>query len=407
MEQSIRDRAESILRERHEHEGDNEPLDMTATLHELRVHQIELELQNDELIDAQESLRATQQKYFDLYNFAPVGYFTLDTRGIIIEANIVGAQMLNRDRVHLQDKPMITFLQASSHSAFVTHLDRVFVARVQDQQELVLRSGVHVTVESVLAEDHEHCRLIMTDISERKEAEKQALALALERERVELIAQFVKDSTHEFRTPLSELSLQAYMLLRSDDTERRQHSYERITTEIHRVVHLLDAMLEITRLDQRMPLKYQPLSINQILRDILNQMREQVDSREQRILLSLEDNLPQIRGAPIELHRSLLELVRNAAMFTPKGGKIQLRSRAMMESILVEISDNGIGIAPEHHEKVFHEFYRIDPARTNRGLGLGLSIARRVVEMHNGYIQLDSRLDEGTTFRVILPRDTL
>lgn len=407
MDQSIRDRAEAILRERNEHRGDDAQFDMAATLHELRVHQIELELQNNELIDAQESLRATQQKYFDLYNFAPVGYFTLDTRGVIIEANIVGSRLLNRDRVHLQDKPMITFLQTASHAAFVTHLDRVFVARVQDQRELVLRSGVHVTVESVLAEDREHCRLIMTDISERKEAEKQALALALERERVGLITQFVKDSTHEFRTPLSELSLQAYMLLRSDDGERRQRSYERITTEIHRVVHLLDAMLEITRLDQRLPLKYQPLNVNQILRDILNQVQEQVDARDQRVLLSLEGDLPEIRGAQMELHRALLELVRNAVIFTPKGGRIQVRTRTMMESILVEVADNGIGIAPEHQEKVFHEFFRIDPARTNRGLGLGLSIARRVVQLHNGYIQMESQVDEGTTFRVILPRNTL
>ena len=126
MNETIRQKAEALLREEYTVEDLMADSDLPAVLHELRVHQIELELQNDELRRTQQELHNAQKKYFDLYNFAPVGYFTFDAQGIIIEVNLTGARLLQRDRKRLIGKPFLTHLDSKTRPLFFEHLDLVF-----------------------------------------------------------------------------------------------------------------------------------------------------------------------------------------------------------------------------------------------------------------------------------------
>lgn len=181
MNQSIRRKAEEILREGHSPEGLIANSELPAIIHELHVHQIELEMQNDELRLAQEALQKTQKKYFDLFNFAPVGYLTLDQRGIVKDINLSGATMLERERRFVTERPFIAHLE-STQRIFMDHLDSVFKSQYPQTCELILKSQTrqqtYVRLRSVVRSDDTGpiCWSVMTDITDLRQAENARMA---------------------------------------------------------------------------------------------------------------------------------------------------------------------------------------------------------------------------------------
>ncbi|MBI5919111.1 MAG: EAL domain-containing protein [Nitrosomonadales bacterium] len=154
-------------------------------LHELRVHQVELEMQNRELREVQERLEESRDRYADLYDFAPLGYFTFDRNGLILAVNLTGAILLGRDRSRMIGLPFINFLTRRDRPAFLKHLHNCLHENLQTSAEFSLSLPTGKTVEVELTstpsghagEQLEFCRTAMTDISERKSAE-QKLRLA-------------------------------------------------------------------------------------------------------------------------------------------------------------------------------------------------------------------------------------
>jgi PAS domain S-box-containing protein len=163
---------------------------LEEVLHELEVHQIELEMQNEELRRAQAELEASRNKYTDLYDFAPVGYFTFDKNGVVVEANLTGCGMLGVERNVLIKKPFIHFVSKESQDAFYLHRKDALTPGLQQSCEIELmrkdgdRFYAHLESTAVINEKSEttHCRTVITDITERKKVE-QALAASEKRYR--------------------------------------------------------------------------------------------------------------------------------------------------------------------------------------------------------------------------------
>lgn len=176
----IREQAERILQGAVEREEDWSQYDVEKIFHELQVHQIELEMQNEELQNTQEELVASRDKYLRLYDLAPVGYCTLDREGIIQQMNETGARLLKIARSMLLGKPFILYAAPGDDAVLLTHLRRVFSTRKPQRCELRLRlrdkSEVDVQMESVVQPGEEApsktCWTVLTDISIRKEAER-------------------------------------------------------------------------------------------------------------------------------------------------------------------------------------------------------------------------------------------
>ncbi|GEM_PF-2129635 len=175
----IRQKAEQLLQAKHNQIETVADEDLSSLIHELRVHQVELELQNEELRQTQRELEKAQSKYFDLYHFAPIGYFTFDKNGLIIELNLAGADLLGLERERLLNKPFISYLNSEFHQAFYLHRLRTLESDTVQNCELTLhkRDGtqIYVQIKSVAMSpepgEPKYLHSAITDLTERKAAE--------------------------------------------------------------------------------------------------------------------------------------------------------------------------------------------------------------------------------------------
>ena len=177
----LRRRAEEILREKEEYLKELSTQDIQSIIHELRVHQIELEMQNEELRRAQKEIEESRNRYSDLYDFAPIGYFTLDTNGVIIEVNLTGASKLGVERLSLIKVPFSLYITSGNRATFYLHLRQVFStgSRQTCELKLVDKSGnqFDARLESLAVQDNKgkttQCRTAVIDITEQKRAEEE------------------------------------------------------------------------------------------------------------------------------------------------------------------------------------------------------------------------------------------
>jgi PAS domain S-box-containing protein len=175
----IRQRAEAIIDGSYSVEKLTENETVQAIIHELRVHQIELSIQNEEMRQTQLTLERAQSRYFELYHFAPVGYLTLDLHGVVLELNLAVSEMLGRDYKLVLGRPFVAYLMPKSHQAFFSHLQHVLHTKEAQSCELFFRRQdeaiVFIQMRSVVAQDeagdYTICRSALFDITSRKKTE--------------------------------------------------------------------------------------------------------------------------------------------------------------------------------------------------------------------------------------------
>jgi signal transduction histidine kinase len=227
---------------------------------------------------------------------------------------------------------------------------------------------------------------------------------ALEQARRDLVAAV----SHDLRTPLT--SIRAMLEAISDGvvtdpaTIQRYHTTMRM--QIESLSSLIDDLFELSKLEsEQIRLQLEPVNLNDLLSDVLESMQPQARSKNVSLKGIFGEDLPMIKAELVKIQRVLYNLVQNAIRHTPANGSIYLTTKATPQGVQVEIEDTGEGISPEDLPYIFEQFFRGDKSR-NRGTGgagLGLAIAKRIVEAHHGQIWVESQLDRGTRFGFILP----
>jgi heavy metal sensor kinase len=217
---------------------------------------------------------------------------------------------------------------------------------------------------------------------------------------------FIADAAHELRTPLAVIHNAAEVALSSPrEADEYRRFLEDILEEEERLKRLAEQLLYLCREDAGLtPVSRQPVRLDAIVCQAVEPMGELASAHG--IALSAGELSPcQVLGDADGLRRLLFNLLDNAIKYTPRGGSIEVRCNCNGESATLTVSDSGIGIPPEHIPRVFERFYRVDPARSRDGggIGLGLAICRVVVETHGGAIRLESTEDQGTRVVVHLP----
>jgi len=496
-------------------------------LHELHVHQIELELQNEELRRIQESLIAARQQYFELYNFAPIAYLTLDVHGVIRNINLSGATLLGRDRRYLIDRPLLAYIAPDYQTTFFRYLHTLQKPGSRGQTELVLAgSGVCVVVDATVASTEEGTilyRMVMTDITHLRQTERQ---LHVEKEQLAITLRSIAEGVIvvDAMGQISLVNPAALTILEAPLTEIQgqpllkvfplfaEDSLTRLTPQLLALLQQDETMLPRTAILQAQqqrqifielsaaPIKNHGVTsgIVLIFRDETENRRQQADQlRAQKLealgmlaggiahdfnnlLAGLFGNIEIAKllldsehkahrfleialrpldsaanltkqlftfaqgGAPIKesldmgvlltetaqfsLHGSnillktqiapdlyLIEadkgqmvqvisnLVINASQAMPQGGVITISAHNVEHEehacIGIQIQDEGVGIAPQHIDKIFDPYF----TTKQTGSGLGLTSSYSIIRKHNGSIRVTSRLHQGTIFTLCLP----
>jgi heavy metal sensor kinase len=217
---------------------------------------------------------------------------------------------------------------------------------------------------------------------------------------------FVADVSHELRTPLTALKGRIEVTLsRPRSTGEYASTLEELQAEVDRLTRLSNDLLMLARFDRgALPSRLQEVDLSVLLREVSERIRPLARSRDQVVEEQVQPGL-LMQADPDQLVRLFFNLLDNAVKFTGKGGRIVLRSWRRDGLVEIEVSDSGPGVSPEHLDRIFDRFYRVEEsrARSTGGHGLGLSIAQEITKAHGGALSARSMPGEGTTFTVRLP----
>jgi signal transduction histidine kinase len=223
----------------------------------------------------------------------------------------------------------------------------------------------------------------------------------LEQSRRDLVA----NVSHELKTPITAIRAHLENLL--DGVERPDPATLGVMlAQVERLGRLVDQLLDLSRLESgEVPLRIEALPLQPLVDDLISEIDVALPGRGVRVRNDVPGDLPALSADRERVHQVLFNLVDNAVRFTPAGGSVTVSARRLNGSVEVAVSDTGAGIPPEHLPRLFERFYRADPARAREGggTGIGLAIARSVVEAHGGQIRARSEPGRGSVFTFDLP----
>jgi signal transduction histidine kinase/CheY-like chemotaxis protein len=404
---ALRRRAEERLRARSAAPRVEATEDVLRLIHELQVHQIELELQNEELRRVRDELEASVTRYSELYDFAPVGYITLDARSTMLEMNLVASTLLGKDRARLIGQRFAQWVTPATRPA----LERLLATLQREERascDLAItgaKGQIYLHVDAVPEAPARaaewRCRAALTDVTEVK-------AAAQLRESDRRKSAFLAVLSHELRNPLAPIANAIHLLERvppgSEQAVPARAIIERQTSQLTRLV---DDLLDLTRIERgKVELKPEVVDLREIVRRTCDDYRNTFEQRGVELHVTAPARPVTVRGDPARLAQVIGNLLHNAAKFTPTGGTVTVVVGQAAGRAEVRVRDTGVGVAREQLAHLFEPFAQVDQglARTGGGLGLGLSLVKALVEMHGGIATAASAgHGHGAEFVVTLP----
>ncbi len=220
---------------------------------------------------------------------------------------------------------------------------------------------------------------------------------------------FINNMTHEFKTPISTISLACEALNDKDmrnSGEFLDNYLSMISEENKRLAGMAEKILQTAVIEKgQLKMKRELINLHTIITDVIKNLRIQVEIKDGEIKRRLKASRPEIEGDRVHITNLVYNLLDNANKYAPKRPLIIISTENTGQGIVMTISDNGIGISKNEQKKIFDKLYRVPTGNLHevRGFGLGLSYVKAIVEEHHGKISVESEVNRGTTFRVFLP----
>lgn len=344
-------------------------------------------------------------------NSIPEGVATTDAAGRLTYANLPmsailglknfgagdgasegeGAPVMTEHLMHLWRLPAEDPLLSTENQdrAVVTEL-----TREENGQRRIVRVARHpiCIVGAVKQEAHVWS---MRDVTQQKLAE-------------EMRDQFVDTATHELRTPLANIKAYAETLALADviDIEQQKQFLNTINSEATRLARFVDDLLSVSSMELgSLSLNKQVTELGRMLNEVLAKIKPQVEEKSLTFDVAFPEKLPEPEIDKDKIAAVLVNLLGNAVKYTPAGGRVVFRVHVTDQQIEASIEDTGVGIAADELPKVFEKFFRSPDPRVQEqtGTGLGLALANEVIRLHGGRIEVESEINKGSTFTVILP----
>ncbi len=218
--------------------------------------------------------------------------------------------------------------------------------------------------------------------------------------------QFASDVSHELRTPVSVILSQAEYALAQDDPQEQKKSLAAIVRQTEQMSQMMSRLLELSRTGHLLTsLKKDCFNLAELCDLVADQLQDEADKRGILLIRKLDDQL-MIHADQTLIMRALINLVTNSIQYGKQGGFVMIDLQRTDDELVLAVSDNGVGIAPEHLDKLFNRFYRVDPSRGRDGpdgSGLGLAMVQQIVQAHDGQVEVQSTPGVGSTFTLRFP----
>ncbi len=397
------------------------PKEGLRLLQELRVHQIELEMQNEELRRTQAKLQASQARYFDLYDVAPVGYVTIVEKGRITEVNLTAANLMGVERGALVEQHLTSFILPEDQDIFyrlrksllAKNLPQACELRFvrRDKTRFWARMDATVTYDAAGAS---RFRVAIIDITDRKRAEDERQKFQdqlFQARKMEAIGTLTAGIAHDFNNILQGINGFAQLLLMEKNLNDPE--YEHIMWILKSGERAARLVRQLYLYSQKMEGEPRSIDLNQSVRKTIARLRYTMPKTID-VELVLDSQSWPITADPFQIEQILSNLSGNAADAMPGGGRLIISTENVIldneyvdahwnaslgNHTLLTVSDTGCGMK---EETVVHIF---DPFFTTKGIGkgLGLSLVYGIVKSIGGHIECESKTGLGTTFSIFLP----
>jgi len=357
----------------------------------------------------------------DLYDNAPAGYHSLDANGMFVRINQTELNWLGYSREELVNvKSFLDFNTAKSKKFFIENFP-LFKKQgwIKDLEfEIICKNGsiLQVLINATAIYDKDGnfvmSRSSMVNITKRKQAEVQLQAANIELEKAsKLKDEFLANMSHELRTPLNGILGFSETLLegvRGPMNEKQQHAVKVIHTSGEHLLALINDILDVSKIEAgKFELHPELLKVNDICKSSLTFINQLALKKSITVNYSSSPASSTILADPKRLKQILINLLNNAVKFTPEKGTINLevQTDSVRELMIFSIIDTGIGIDPKDIKKLFNSFVQLDSSlsRQYEGTGLGLTLVKKLVEMHGGSIEVQSEIGAGSRFTFMLP----
>ncbi|OIQ95853.1 sensory/regulatory protein RpfC [mine drainage metagenome] len=392
-------------------------------LHQLQVHQIELEMQNETLRQAQLALEESRDRYVDLYEFAPVGYLTLTAAGLIAEANLTGADLLKEDRRKLLQRRFAHFVVPEERTSWQKHFLHAMQHGGKQTCELTLQRSdgtLFATcldcLRSAARDAVPTLRIALTDISLRKQFGQALQATNVELESAKAVAEkanrakseFLSSMSHELRTPLNAVLGFAQLLAAETPppSPAQQQSIDQIVQAGWYLLRLINEILDLALIESgKVTMAQESIALTDVLQDCQAMMEPQAGKRGIQMMFPRPDNLFHVRADRTRIKQVMVNLLSNAIKYNRAGGTVAVECALSGDNrVRISVRDSGAGLAPEQVAQLFQPFNRLgQEAQAEEGTGIGLVVTKQLVELMGGVVGVDSQPRVGSVFWVELP----
>lgn len=384
-------------------------------LHELQVHQIELELQNDELKSSQQRLQQERSKYSALFNLAPVGYFSLDKQGFIKEMNYAAEHMLDRNLENVSGSKFTDYIYPEDQDLFYFHFQDILRYGKGKPREIRLirpdSSNFFVRIQSATIKDAAQgisIFMAVIDITAMIDAQNKLKSAKIEAEAASRAkGQFLANMSHEIRTPMNGILGMLEIAMMADLPPEQMEHLRLAKTSADNLLNILNDILDLSKIEaKKLSLQRVEFEPAEVITGAARLLSVTAWRKGVELVAAIDPKLPDsLVGDPVRLKQILFNLLSNAVKFTDEG-EIQIHlsredgAPAGKARIKFICRDSGIGIPPQKIDRLFKSFTQADEATTRKygGTGLGLAISAKLVEMMGGTLEVESAEGRGSTF---------
>ena len=387
------------------------PSHAEVLLHELKVHQIELQMQNEELLRAQNALEESRDRFLDLYDFAPIGYLTLNNDGVIDGINLTGAALLGTERNKLLHRCFASLVTSECSDLWHQHFARAKQRDEKHSFELLLKRGQ----QSVFCAQMDclrletQVRIVLTDITEQKRMEREILERQMEMAELHTLhvaAQTAVAIAHELNQPLLAIAsygeaAQILMKAENPDLDRIQKAVNGCEQQALRAGQSIRELLEFLCVKE---FRSEAFDLNQCIHEVLNAARMEHELHFDSVL-RLEAGIFLVQANRTHVKKVLFNLLHNGIEAMQEFGiplptiTVTVCTKNDGNVAQVTISDNGPGIREGDSHRLFEPFFTTKA----KGIGMGLAISRSLIEENGGQLWVDPQEGPGAMFHLTLP----